>query len=120
MQDWTSPRIGCRIGRHRWINTAYNIRVLLNNASAEIFDALIRKCGPDAFSREEAMSQIGWKEPSQIGWKGLWYALFARLFSYGKILLYPINHFLIFYLSCAGEAIFISISFLKCVVCDGD
>ena len=44
------------------------------------------------------------KKPSQIGWKDLWYALFAWLFSFEKILLYPINHFLIFYLSCAGEA----------------
>jgi len=36
---------------------------------------------------------------------GMWYASNALLFSIGKleIILIPIHHFLIFYLSCAGE-----------------
>ena len=39
-----------------------------NNASAEIFDALIRKCGPDAFSREGSKSRnvANWMERSMV------------------------------------------------------
>jgi hypothetical protein len=41
-----------------------------NNASAEIFDALIRKCGPDAFSREGSKSRnvANWMERAVANW----------------------------------------------------
>ena len=53
-------RIGCRIGRHRWIITACNIRLQRNNVhnvTAKSFDELIWKCGPAVFSCEESKSR---------------------------------------------------------------
>ena len=77
-------RIGCRIGRHRWINTACNIRLQRNNAhnvTAEIVDELIWMTSFfDDFSCEEskrAMSTRKAKKLSQTQFADGWYALFA-------------------------------------------
>ena len=98
--------------------------MLLNNASSEIFDALIRKCRPDAFSRERSKSSnvTNWMERAVANWMErlmVWRIVCSIIFIWKKIIVShkPFSDLLSF---CAGEAIFISISFLKCVVCDGD